>query len=249
LGKKVLIANTLGVAADAVFAASGYNLPIMVVWVGVLSYTLQLYFDFSGYSDMAIGLGAMLGFKFQENFNYPYIAHSITDFWKRWHISLTSFMREYLYIPLGGNRRGSIRTYMNVWVVFILSGLWHGASSTFIFWGIYHGFFIMLDRMYAERLMSKVPKFFRVISTFLVVMVGWVFFRSDSLYAALAILSNMFGIANGNPQTYMIMADFIGHRTWFVLFLGIFISFIPIRVISHRIRSRIARLSISIFKV
>jgi alginate O-acetyltransferase complex protein AlgI len=220
----------------------------MVVWVGVLSYTLQLYFDFSGYSDMAIGLGAMLGFKFQENFNYPYVAHSITDFWQRWHISLTSFMREYLYIPLGGNRRGSIRTYINVWIVFILSGLWHGASSTFIFWGIYHGFFIMLDRMYAEKLMSRVPRFFRVILTLLVVMVGWVFFRSDSVYSALAILSNMFGVVNGNPRSYMIMADFMGHRTWFVLVVGILISMVPLREISHRLRSRLARVSISIFQ-
>ncbi len=146
LAKKVLIANPLGLVADQVFAISGGDLTTGTAWLGLVCYTLQIYFDFSGYSDMAIGLGRMLGFRFLENFNYPYISRSIKEFWRRWHISLSSWFRDYLYIPLGGNKKGKLRTYQNLLIVFCLCGLWHGASWTFLVWGLFHGVFLILER-------------------------------------------------------------------------------------------------------
>jgi alginate O-acetyltransferase complex protein AlgI len=177
LGKKVLVANALGAAANRVFAADPATLPTTAAWVGVLCFAFQIYFDFSGYSDMAIGLGRMMGFEFLENFNCPYIAASFTEFWRRWHISLSNFMREYLYIPLGGNRVPRYRMFLNLWIVFLLCGLWHGANWTFVAWGAYHGLFLSLEKLLAGRTAWRLPRVLAVPLTFLLVTAGWVFFR------------------------------------------------------------------------
>lgn len=149
--KKVLIANVMGLCADTLYGMNIGEMTGLMVWIASISYTLQIYFDFSGYSDMAIGLGKMFGFEFKENFNYPYRSHSIREFWRRWHISLSSWFRDYVYIPLGGNRKGQVRTYINLFIVFFLTGIWHGASWTFVFWGIYHGIFCIIERLGLEN--------------------------------------------------------------------------------------------------
>jgi alginate O-acetyltransferase complex protein AlgI len=205
LGKKMLIANVCAEAADGVFgnASAGIagipaaELTPAVAWLAVLAYTLQIYFDFSGYSDMAIGLGHMFGFKFLENFDHPYVARSITEFWRRWHLSLSTWFRDYLYIPLGGNRRGPARTYLNLLIVFTLCGLWHGASATFLCWGLYHGAFLVLERAGLGARLARWPVPLRHAYTLLAVMVGWVLFRADSLAHALAFLRAMLGLVDG----------------------------------------------------
>ena len=182
LSKKVLIANTLGEVADKVFLTDILMIDYKITWIGAICYSLQLYFDFSGYSDMAIGLGRIFGFYFLENFNYPYISRSITEFWRRWHISLGTWFKEYLYIPLGGNRKSSRRTYLNLLLVFIVTGLWHGASWTFVIWGLWHGIFIILERkIKIENYNKKYQIIIRNIYTILIVIIGWVFFRSENL--------------------------------------------------------------------
>jgi len=197
LGKKVLIANVLGRTADYIFSLPPDRIPMELAWLGALSYTLQIYYDFSGYSDMAIGLGRMFGFRFPENFNYPYISRSIREFWRRWHISLSTWFRDYLYIPLGGSRKGLTRTYANLLLVFFLCGLWHGASWTFVVWGLYHGFFLVLERIAPGRkLLRFLPTALKHLYVLLVVMVGWVFFRSETIGYAVDYLQAMI-----NPTT------------------------------------------------
>ena len=192
LGKKVLIANVMGRAADTIFATPAETLPATLAWTGAIAFMLQIYFDFSGYSDMAIGLGRMFGFHFLENFNYPYIARSVREFWRRWHISLSTWFRDYLYIPLGGNRHGPVRTGANLLLVFLLCGLWHGASWTFLIWGVYHGIFLVLERVPAvRRLLDRLPAPVQHAYVLLVVLVGWVFFRADTFAHALAYLQAM----------------------------------------------------------
>ena len=191
LAKKVLIANTMGEFADLVFATPVDLMNSSTVWLGVLAYTFQIYFDFSGYSDMALGIGLMLGFKFPENFMNPYISQSITEFWRRWHITLGNWMKNYLYIPLGGNKVGQKRLLFNLALVFVVSGFWHGAAWTFIFWGIYHGVFLVLDRLFLKKLLEKSGKIISIPFTFFVVMIGWVLFRADSASQAWAIISKM----------------------------------------------------------
>ncbi|MBE9528808.1 MAG: MBOAT family protein, partial [Proteobacteria bacterium] len=182
LMKKVLLANSCGEIADAIFALNGGMLDTKTAWLGVLAYTLQIYFDFSAYSDMAIGLGRMFGFKFPENFNRPYSAISITDFWRRWHITLSNFFRDYLYIPLGGNRTGAARTYVNLMIVFVLCGLWHGANWTFLVWGVFHGALLIVERFIGLRESGSISYIiFRRTVTLFLVMVGWVFFRAEVL--------------------------------------------------------------------
>src|SRR5262245_29528369 len=197
LAKKLLLANTLGLTADRLFALSPDQLAPSAAWLGVVCYTLHIYFDFSGYSDMAIGLGRMFGFELCENFRYPYIAESVTDFWRRWHISLSTWFRDYLYIPLGGNRKGSLRTGANLLLVFILCGIWHGASWTFLVWGLFHGLFLSLERVGLGRLLERVPAAFRHAYTILAVLVGWVFFRAESLTHAAEYLGAMVGLTDG----------------------------------------------------
>ena len=193
LGKKVLIANPLALVADQIFALPVDQLSTGAAWIGVICYTLQIYFDFSGYSDMAIGLGRMFGFRFLENFNYPYISRSIREFWRRWHISLSSWFRDYLYIPMGGNRLGEKRTRRNLLIVFLLVGLWHGASWSFIVWGLIHGLFLIFERSRPGRFIEKMPTPLQLVYTLLVVMNAWVFFRVEKLSDALDYLAVMYG--------------------------------------------------------
>ena len=190
LGKKLLLANTAGRMADLVFTATAQQLDIRVAWVGALCYCLQIYFDFSGYSDMAIGLGRMFGFQFLENFNYPYVSSSIKEFWRRWHISLSSWFRDYLYIPLGGNRKGKLRTEVNKGIVFFCTGLWHGASWNFVLWGLWHGVFIILEDLLPKG--GKVRRAIGHVTTPLIVLLGFVLFRADTLGDAGRIFSQMF---------------------------------------------------------
>lgn len=190
LSKKVLISNTVALAADAVFTLPVSRVNILTAWIGAIAYLLQIYYDFSGYSDMAIGLGKMFGFHFKENFRYPYASTSIQDFWRRWHISLSTWFKEYLYIPLGGNRKGKIRTCTNKMVVFFCTGLWHGASWTFVVWGLYHGMFLMIESLLPRR--KKAPVFLGHLYALLVVTVGFVLFRADTLSQGLAIIGAMF---------------------------------------------------------
>lgn len=192
LGKKIMIANTMGAVADQVFSLPIDNVSSGLAWIGIIAYSLQIYFDFSGYSDMAIGLGRIFGFHFLENFNYPYISKSIQEFWRRWHISLSSWFRDYLYIPLGGNRSGNWRTYFNLLLVFFLCGLWHGSSWTFVIWGLYHGLFLVVERLGLGKILKRLPGPLQHAYALLVVMVGWVFFRSDTLGQALAYIKRLF---------------------------------------------------------
>ena len=198
LGKKVLIANVVGLPADKIFAISAEHLTTPVAWLGIVCYTLQIYFDFSGYSDMAIGLGHMFGFKFMENFNYPYVSRSIQEFWRRWHISLSTWFRDYLYIPLGGNRAGEAKMYRNLVAIFFLCGLWHGASWNFVIWGLFHGFFSVLERFSLGKRLTQGTRLVAHAYTMLVVMVAWVFFRAETLPKALAYIQAMAGFAKGS---------------------------------------------------
>ena len=183
LCKKVLLANTLGLVADNLFGASAGSINGAGAWLGAISYMLQIYFDFSGYSDMAIGLGWMFGFHFKENFNYPYISGTIREFWRRWHMSLSGWFLEYLYIPLGGNRKGKFRTVVNKMIVFLCTGIWHGAAINFLFWGVYHGFFLMLEEYipWIGKKGSAVKSFFQHVYALLVVCIGFVFFRAETM--------------------------------------------------------------------
>ncbi len=192
LAKKVLIANQMGVVADEIFGRDYANLDTITAWVGSLAYTFQIYFDFSGYSDMAIGLAKMIGFKFPENFNNPYISQSITEFWRRWHMTLGSWMKNYLYIPLGGNKVSKYRLYFNLWLVFLASGLWHGASWSFIFWGAFHGFFLVIERMFFGKVLLKLGKLPSILITFLIVNIGWIFFRIEKISDAFLFIKQMF---------------------------------------------------------
>jgi len=198
LAKKLLIANPIGAVADHLFATSPTDLPIWAVWLAVVCFALQIYFDFSGYSDMAIGMGRMFGFRFPENFNYPYVAISIQDFWRRWHMTLSAWFRDYVYIPLGGSRGDGWSTARNLWIVFLLCGIWHGASWNFAIWGIWYGLFLSVERLRAVQwILSKSPLPARNAYVLLIVLVGWVFFRLPTLDAARDVLSRMFGLQQG----------------------------------------------------
>ncbi len=202
LGKKVLIANTMAYAADTIFAMPASNVGLLASWVGAIAYVLQIYFDFSGYSDMAIGLGRMFGFHFLENFNYPYISDSIREFWRRWHISLSTWFRDYLYIPLGGNRKGRTRTIINKYIVFFCTGFWHGANWTFLIWGLFHGTLQMCE----EKHWIPVHRGWRVfnhIYTLLMVTVGFVIFRADTMGQAGTMLAAMFGFGSKNSYGFV----------------------------------------------
>lgn len=202
LGKKVLVANSVAVAADQIFAIPPSQLTLHLAWLGIVCYTLQIYFDFSGYSDMAIGMGHMFGFHFLENFNYPYISQSLKDFWRRWHISLSTWFRDYLYISLGGNRCAPLRVYVNLVIVFFLCGLWHGASWTFVIWGLFHGVFLVGERLGLEKWLASSPAPLRHGYVMGVVMVGWVVFRADTLSHALSFLAAMGGFGRGDGIEY-----------------------------------------------
>ena len=218
MAKKVLLANPCGKIADSVFDA-GSALPLDA-WYGVVAYSFQIYFDFSGYSDMAIGLGLMLGFVFPKNFDSPYKSSSITEFWRRWHQSLSSWLRDYLYVPLGGNRLGRRRTYVNLALVMLLGGLWHGAAWNFVVWGGLHGALLATERMRGKRgLFDRLPRPAAVAGTFLLVLLSWVFFRADDLGAATAYLGDMFGL--GAPQAGAALVGGIIYKPYYLLTLGI----------------------------
>jgi alginate O-acetyltransferase complex protein AlgI len=197
LTKKVLIADQVAAIANATFGLPDNRMTSAAAWIGVLAYAIQIYFDFSGYSDMAIGLARMFGFVFPENFDHPYAARSVTDFWRRWHISLSSWFRDYVYIPLGGNRKGPLRTYTNLGLVFLLTGIWHGANWTFIVWGVFHGTCLIIERLTGVGTSTSNRLLFaRRAITFVLVCVGWAFFRADDMGQALNVISSML-IPNG----------------------------------------------------
>jgi alginate O-acetyltransferase complex protein AlgI len=230
LSKKVLIANVVAGPADTIFGMPSAELSTAHAWLGLLCYTLQIYFDFSGYSDMAIGLGRMFGFRFPENFRWPYVAASVTEFWRRWHISLSTWFRDYLYIPLGGNRVSPARRYWNLVTVFFLCGLWHGASWNFVIWGLWHGSFLVVERVRAtvrnpqsairnDRGGVLVWPIWPHVYTLLVVMIGWVFFRADTLAGAFAFLKAMAGLAAAAPTPYTV-AWHLTPELWLALVAG-----------------------------
>lgn len=223
LAKKVLIANVMGHQADIIMAMDPGSMSSTFAWIGLLAYSFQIYFDFAGYSDMAIGIGRMLGFTFPENFNNPYISTSITEFWHRWHMTLSSWMRDYLYIPLGGSRvKTKSRLFFNLWVVFLISGLWHGASWNFVIWGAYHGLFLVLDRLFLKKLLDKIGKVPATIFTFLVAILGWVVFRLDTFPEAMEYYKRLFAFDFGPFPLETYRQFVIG------LPIAIFFSFITI---------------------
>lgn len=193
LGKKVLLANNIGLLCDAVMAMDVTQLPVLASWLGAVAYTFQIYFDFSGYSDMAIGLGKMFGFHFLENFNYPYVSRSITEFWRRWHISLSSWFKEYVYIPLGGNRRGGLIQIRNIFIVWLLTGIWHGASWNYVLWGVYYGVLLLLEKFVFRRVLKVLPGPVQNLYTMFLVIIGWVLFKCEDLGFCLSYLRAMFG--------------------------------------------------------
>lgn len=223
LGKKVILANILAETADKIFSTEPTALSVSSAWVGMAFYSLQLYFDFSGYSDMAIGLGRMFGFKFLENFNYPYVSKSITQFWRRWHMSLSGWFKEYVYIPLGGNKKGLSRTLINLAFVFLLTGIWHGAAWTFIIWGLWHGFFIICEKIVKKIVGQNDIKMFYVLPhlyTLLIVMIGWVFFRSDTLSYAYSYILLLFGMIETIPNYGM--GYYVQNGDWIILGISCF---------------------------
>ena len=221
IAKKVLISNVVAKIADDIWKLDTGTLGAAVAWLGILAYTLQIYYDFSGYSDMAIGLGRMLGFKFKENFNYPYTSLSVQEFWRRWHISLSTWFREYIYIPLGGNRKGAFRTYLNLFIVFMLTGIWHGANFTFIAWGLFYAVLLIIERLFLGKLLKKNPvKFINWIYTIFMVMIGWVYFRSENILKANEYVRQLFTFKMGATSAI----SYLSMNSLLVIFLGILLS-------------------------
>lgn len=224
LAKKILIANTLGKVADDIYGLGTPHMSFSLSWIASICYTLQIYYDFSGYSDMAIGLARMFGFEFLENFNFPYSATSMKDFWRRWHISLSTFFRDYVYKPLGGNRVSVWATYRNLLFVFFLTGLWHGASWNFIIWGLFHGMFLVIERLGFESILQRIPVWLRHVYTLLIVMVGWVFFRIENLDECWNILQKMCYLIPSNSGIYSV-GYFMHIKTWLTLLVAVFFVF------------------------
>lgn len=221
LGKKILIANTLAIIADRVFSLPPSELNFATAWLGAIAYMLQIYFDFSGYSDMAIGIGLMLGFKYKENFKFPYQALSIQDFWRRWHISLSSWFRDYVYIPLGGSKKSEARTYFNLIAIFVLCGFWHGANYTFIAWGLFHGLFLVLERTKFGGFIHKLPKIIRNLYVLVVVLLGWILFRVDHIHEAKKFYKAMLWPNNISITS---IADLMNVLVVIAYFLGIVLA-------------------------
>jgi alginate O-acetyltransferase complex protein AlgI len=219
--------------ANQVFALPSDQLNFGYAWLGIACFTLQIYFDFSGYSDMALGLARMMGFNLRENFNMPYISESFTEFWRRWHISLSTWIRDYLYIPLGGNRGKASRIYINLWICFLLSGLWHGANWTFVLWGAYHGLFLVLDKWVWLKMHAHVPKIMRLAITLFLIMLGWVIFRSSDFTQMLVFFKALFNPFKTSQAYIDITSD-----TYFILIAGAFISLFPTTSYYKNISSR-----------
>ena len=234
--KKVLIANTMGQTADIIFSADPSALALPTAWLGAIAYLFQIYYDFCGYSDMAIGLGLMFGFEFKENFMYPYGAVGIQDFWRRWHISLSTWFKEYLYFPLGGNHKGKARTYLNKMIVFFCTGLWHGASWTFVLWGIYHGLFLLFEG--AVPFTKKLPRFLVRIYTLLVVTVGFVLFRADTISQGFSMIGKMFAGFDFSDGALSLALTQL--TPWFIAMLLVaVIGCAPIRPLADKIRANL----------
>lgn len=223
LAKKVLIANQMALLADTAFNMAPQDMSTFVAWAGIIAYSLQIYFDFSGYSDMAIGLGRMFGFKFLENFNFPYIAASIREFWRRWHISLSNWFRDYLYIPLGGNRKGNSRTYVNLLIVFFVTGIWHGASWNFVAWGMLHGLFMIFEKLGLDRFLERMWKPLQHIYTLFVVMMAWVLFRAEDFNHAWGYFKAMFSYKSIDINLD-ILDVFLNNEIYFVLIIALLSS-------------------------
>ena len=225
LAKKVLIADVMAGAVDVIFAAKVETIPGFYCWLGAIMYTLQIYFDFSGYSDMAIGLGRVINFRFLENFDHPYASCSVQEFWRRWHISLSSWFRDYLYIPLGGNRKGKVRTYVNLFVVFLLCGVWHGAAWNFVVWGVYHGMGLVVERAGFGKVVKRFPKVVGNLYLMLFVVIGWVLFRAPDLGYAGTYIGNMFGGGDAAFRSFTPLIDFISLDKVLLMVVGIVASY------------------------
>ena len=243
LAKKVIIANTMGQAADVIFAADSGDINIITAWIGALAYMMQIYYDFSGYSDMAIGLGRMFGFHFHENFLYPYGSASVKDFWRRWHISLSSWFKEYLYIPLGGNRKGRFRTCINKIIVFFFTGLWHGANWTFIVWGLFHGTFLLLEEYIP--FIKKFPNLILRFYTLLVVCIGFVIFRADDISQGLFMIGNMFSGVNMSDSALSLALSQLTPWFIFAFVLAVIIA-APIKPVVEKLRLKLGSTAVSL---
>lgn len=225
LFKKVIISNTIGELASIIYGLPYAEMTVATAWIGAIAYTFQIYFDFSGYSDMAIGLGKMLGFDFLENFNYPYISKSVSEFWRRWHISLGSWFKDYVYIPLGGSRNGTVKLYRNLAIVWLITGIWHGASWNFILWGVYFGVFIILERAFLQNILNKLPNVIQHIYLMIIVIFGWVLFSQEDIASTIEYIKVMLGLGN-----YKIINDytvFYIKEYWIIICIAI-VSSIPI---------------------
>jgi alginate O-acetyltransferase complex protein AlgI len=225
LGKKVLIANNVGMLWDAYAGVGAESLTFAGAWLGAIAFSLQIYFDFSGYSDMAIGLGKMLGFEFLENFNYPYISHSVTEFWHRWHISLGNWFADYLYYPLGGNRKGLPRQILNILIVWACTGIWHGASWTFLFWGLYYAFFLFLEKTFLLKALNKAPRFVGHLYTLLVAVSGWVIFQQTSVSQTMVFFRAMYGFGQAG---FASGADLYYLKSYGLLLLAGIVASLPV---------------------
>ena len=243
LAKKVLLANTIGEVADKIFSGNVSYMGTGVAWVGALCYTLQIFYDFSGYSDMAIGLGRIFGFHFMENFNFPYISRSITEFWRRWHISLSTWFRDYLYIPLGGNRKGNV--YLHLLIVFLVTGIWHGAAWGYLVWGLWHGLFMLIERSFrGKNVTAKVPGILKWLYTMLVVMFGWVLFKLEEVPAAIAYIGRMLHIGVGSYTDFGVRY-YLDNRTIFFLILAVLAAIPWAEVLPRRLGCRVSQIGLS----
>ncbi len=236
LGKKVILANNIGLVWTQVKEINLNDLSVVLAWIGIIAFTLQIYFDFSGYSDMAIGLAKMFGFDFLENFDYPYISKSITEFWRRWHMSLGGWFREYIYIPLGGNKKGTLIQVRNLFIVWFTTGLWHGASTNFIVWGLYFGVILFIEKIYLKNLLKKIPSIFAHIYTLIIVIIGWVIFDTNTLTDAANYIKIMFGFGNNifidNLAKYVLTNNFI------IILLGLICSTKLIKIYINKVKSK-----------
>jgi len=243
LAKKVMLANTVGEIADKIFASDMNYVGSSVAWLGAICYTLQIFYDFSGYSDMAIGLGKIFGFDFMENFNYPYISKSITEFWRRWHISLSSWFRDYLYIPLGGNRRGNV--YVNLLIVFLATGIWHGAAWGFLIWGLWHGLFMLIERALRKKNINvKLPGIIKWIYTMLVVVLGWVLFKLEELPLALSYIGIMFHINTGDYTAFS-LRYYLDNKMIFLMIMAVIVAIPWAQVLPRRTSNIISSIAIA----
>ena len=254
LSKKMLIANTMGAIADKIFIQDPHTFSHLTAWLGAIAYSFQLYFDFSGYSDMAIGLGAIFGFKFLENFNYPYISKSITEFWRRWHISLSTWFKQYVYISLGGNRVGKLKTLRNLGIVFLLTGIWHGAAWNFVIWGIWHGIFIILEKSlnikgFEEKYNQWWVKSAQHLYCILIFVIGWVMFRADSMKYAWDYLMNMFGLLHIRPNEFSYTLAYYIDTIEIVTFIAAILCAVPLSTKILEIENKVAKAFINLWLI